>query len=130
MKKNGEALESFMGIWPSRRNFSEFQMFLRFGVVSDQLSAQPHNCRSNSEENFTQHWTTFVQFWNWLGLNLSSLRVSTFNLWCQRFHCTIEVLLLIDQWRPKLRIVPNYPVWWYVYSVLRFSKSFIVNFQL
>jgi hypothetical protein len=39
----------------SRRNFPEFQMGLRFGVPSDQLSAQPH-IRSNSEKkNFTQH---------------------------------------------------------------------------
>jgi hypothetical protein len=53
-KKNGEALESFMGIWPSRRNFPEFQMSLKFGVASDQLSAQPHNCRSNNEKK-TSH---------------------------------------------------------------------------
>ncbi len=52
-KKNGEALESFMWIWPSRRNFPEFQMGLRFAVASDQLSAQPHS-RSNSEKK-TSH---------------------------------------------------------------------------
>ncbi len=40
--KNGEALESFMGIRPSRRNFPEFQMGFKFGVASDQLSEQPH----------------------------------------------------------------------------------------
>ncbi len=29
------------------------------------------------EENFTQHWATFVRFWHWLGLNSRSLRDST-----------------------------------------------------
>jgi hypothetical protein len=48
-QKNEEALESFMGIWFSRRNFPEFQMGLGFWC-SDQLSAQPHNCRSNREK--------------------------------------------------------------------------------
>ncbi len=63
------------------------------------------------EENFTQHWTTFVQFWHWVGSNSGPQRVSTFNLWCQRFHCSNEVLkilfiltksysiLLIFQWK-------------------------------
>ncbi len=34
-EKNGEALESFMGIWPSRRNFPEFQMgeILKWRVI-------------------------------------------------------------------------------------------------
>ncbi len=63
-----------MWIWP-RRNFSEFQMGSRFGVASDLLSAQPHNCRSNSEkETSKQHWTTFVRFWHWKGLNSRSQR--------------------------------------------------------
>jgi hypothetical protein len=53
-KKNGEAQESVVWILPSRRNFPEFQMGLRFDVASDQLSAQPHNSHSNSEKK-TSH---------------------------------------------------------------------------
>jgi hypothetical protein len=38
-------------------------MGLRFGVASDLLSAQPHNCRSNSEKktshNIEQHLLGF-----------------------------------------------------------------------
>jgi hypothetical protein len=61
-QKNGEALECFMLIWLSRKNFPEFQMGLRFDVASDQLSAQPH-CHSNSgkktSHNIKQHLYCF-----------------------------------------------------------------------
>jgi hypothetical protein len=47
-----ERLESFMWIYLLEETSPSFKMGLRFGVASDQLSAQ-HHSRSNSD--FTQH---------------------------------------------------------------------------
>ncbi len=44
-----EALESFMWMWPSRRNLPEFQMGLRFDVASDQFSAQQYGFDINCD---------------------------------------------------------------------------------
>ncbi len=77
VQKNGEALEFLVGL----------------GFWSGEWSAQRTTSQSFKqwEENFAQHWATFVRFWDWLGLNSRSLRVPTFNLWYQRFHCTNEM---------------------------------------
>jgi hypothetical protein len=71
---------------------SSFRWVWDFDVASDQLSAQPRQSFKQWEENFTQHWITFVRFWHWLGLNSGNQRVSSFNPWRQRFHCTNETL--------------------------------------
>jgi hypothetical protein len=79
-KKNGEALSSLVGIYLLEETSSSFRWVWDFDVASDQLSAQPRQSFKQWEENFTQHWITFVRFWHWLGLNSSPHRVSSFNL--------------------------------------------------
>jgi hypothetical protein len=92
-------------------------MGLRFGVASDQLSAQ-HHSRSNSD--FTQHWITFLRFWHWVGSNSGPQRVLTFicdvNVSTEpreRPHNTYAIFR--DFWPPLLRNAKPYKSL-YVYS--------------
>jgi hypothetical protein len=80
-------------------------MGLGFGLASDQLSAQPHNSRSNSEKktshNIEQHLYGFDIDKE---SNSGPQRVSTLNLWCQRFHCTNDVLKNCH-WRKEVKFL-------------------------
>ncbi len=58
----------------------------------------------NSEKKTSYNICT--RFWHWVGSNSGPQRVSTFNLWCQLFHCTYEVLnnhelILMKNLKPK-----------------------------
>ncbi len=52
----------YFQIWPSRKNFPEFQMGLRFDVASDQLNAQPqsyYNSEKKTSHNVEKHLYRF-----------------------------------------------------------------------
>jgi hypothetical protein len=53
-----------------------------FEICCGEWSAQRTTSQSFKqwEENFTQHWTTFVRFWHWVGSNSGPLRVVVFKL--------------------------------------------------